>query len=473
MGNIRQKIGFPLGILVATAMMMSETPEGMTPEAWKVAAIGIWMAIWWVTEAIPIAATALMPILLLPLFGIGNIREATAPYANPTIYLFLGGFIIAAAMEKSNLHRRIALNVLKRVGVKPSSIIMGFLGASAFISMWVSNTATALMMLPIGLSVLKVNDDSKVLTGFGLCLLLSIAYGSSIGGVATIIGTPPNALMVAYLSENYQVHIGFAQWMLIGVPLVVVSLPVTHWLMTKRIFKLGTEPLPGGEEEIRRQVDSLGPMSISERWVTLVFLTTATLWIIQPLIARVFPAISDTGIAIFGALLCFILPVNLKTNEFVLRWQDTKNVPWEVLIIFGGGLSLAAAIEKSGLALWMGSLFTGLSGVPFLLLVLISVIAVIFFTEITSNTATAAAFIPVLASVSVALGLAPIELVAPATIAASFAFMMPVGTPPNAIVYASGYVTLPQMARVGFWLNITLAFVITAVAGALMNVVFA
>jgi sodium-dependent dicarboxylate transporter 2/3/5 len=214
-------------------------------------------------------------------------------------------------------------------------------------------------------------------------------------------------------------------------------------------------------------------MSIAERWVTLVFLLTATLWMVQPLLAKVFPAISDTGIAIFGALLCFILPVNLKTNEFVLRWQDTKNVPWEVLIIFGGGLSLAAAIEKSGLALWMGSLFTGLDGVPFLLLVFISVIVVIFFTEITSNTATAAAFIPVLASVSVALGLAPIELVAPATIAASFAFMMPVGTPPNAIVYASGYVTLPQMAKVGFWLNIALAFVITAVAGALMNLVFA
>jgi sodium-dependent dicarboxylate transporter 2/3/5 len=472
MGNIRQKIGFPLGILTATAMLMMDSPEGMNPDAWKVAAIGVWMAIWWVTEAIPIAATALMPILLLPLFGIGNIREATAPYANPTIYLFLGGFIIAAAMEKSNLHRRIALNVLKRVGVKPSSIIFGFLAASAFISMWVSNTATALMMLPIGLSVLKINDDSKVLTGFGLCLLLSIAYGSSIGGVATIIGTPPNALMVAYLQEHYQTQIGFAQWMMIGVPLVLVSLPVTHFLMTTWIFKLGSDPLPGGEEEIRRQVATLGPMSIAERWVTLVFLLTATLWMIQPLLAKVFPAISDTGIAIFGALLCFILPVNLKTNEFVLRWQDTKNVPWEVLIIFGGGLSLAAGIEKSGLATWMGTLFGGLQGVPILLLVLISVILVIFFTEITSNTATAAAFIPVLASVAVALGLAPIELVAPATIAASFAFMMPVGTPPNAIVYASGYVTLPQMAKVGFWLNITLAFVITAVAGALMSVVF-
>jgi len=472
MGNIRQKIGFPLGILAAVVMLMSDAPEGMSPDAWKVAAIGVWMAIWWVTEAIPIAATALMPILLLPLFGIGNIREATAPYANPTIYLFLGGFIIAAAMETSNLHRRIALNVLKRVGVKPSSIVMGFLGASAFISMWVSNTATALMMLPIGLSVLKINDDSKLLTGFGLCLVLSIAYGSSIGGVATIIGTPPNALMVAYLQEHYQTQIGFAQWMLIGVPLVLISLPVTHWIMTKWIFKLGSEPLPGGEAEIRRQVDSLGPMSVAERWVTLVFVSTATLWMVQPLLAKVFPAISDTGIAMFGALLCFMLPVDLKKNEFVLKWQDTKNVPWEVLIIFGGGLSLAAGIEKSGLATWMGTLFNGLHGIPILLLVLISVVIVIFFTEITSNTATAAAFIPVLASVATALGLAPIELVAPATIAASFAFMLPVGTPPNAIVYASGYVTLPQMAKVGFWLNIALSLVITAVAGALMGVVF-
>lgn len=472
MQNIRQKIGFPLGIVVAGLMIWLEAPEGMSELAWKVAAIGAWMAIWWVTEAIPIAATALMPILLLPLFGVGNIREATTPYANPTIYLFLGGFIIAAAMEKSNLHRRIALNVLKRVGVKPSSIIMGFLITSAFISMWVSNTATTLMMLPIGLSVLRLNDGDQNLSAFGLCLVLSIAYGCNIGGVGTIIGTPPNALMVAYLSENYGIQIGFAQWMLIGVPLVLVALPLCHVLMTRFIFKLDDKPLPGGEAEIQRQAAGLGRMSISEKWVTMVFILTATLWIMQPILVKWLPALTDTGIAIFGALLCFILPVNLKTNEFVLRWQDTKNIPWEVLIIFGGGLSLAAAIERSGLALWLGGLFTGLQGIPILLLIFLAVLTIIFFTEITSNTATAAAFIPVLATVAVALGLDPLQLVVPATIAASFAFMMPVGTPPNAIVYASGYVTLPQMAKVGFWLNIAMSFVITGVAGLMIGWVF-
>lgn len=474
MDSIRSKIGFPLGILLAAAMWLAGAPEGMPPAAWTVAIIAVWMAVWWITEAIPIAATALMPILVLPLAGVSPIREAAAPYANPTIYLFLGGFIIAFAMEKSRLHRRIALNVLKRVGVKPSSIVWGFLLASAFLSMWVSNTATTLMMLPIGLSVLKMHGDAKGpdADAFRLALVLAIAYGCNIGGVGTLIGTPPNAIMAGYLIETYQIQVGFAQWMLIGLPVVAVCLPLTHLILTRWVFRLATDPLPGGESAIHDEVSGLGRMSVAERLVTFIFLLTATLWVTQPLLVTHIPAISDTGIAIFGALLCFILPIDLRTGERVLVWEDTRGLPWDVLLIFGGGLSLAAAIEKSGLATWLGMLFTGLQGVPVLLIILVAVMTIIFFTEVTSNTATAAAFIPVLATVALALGLSPMMLVVPATIAASYAFMMPVGTPPNAIVYASGYVTLPQMAKAGLWLNVVLGIAITVITTALIGLVF-
>jgi sodium-dependent dicarboxylate transporter 2/3/5 len=474
MDTIRSKIGFPLGILLAAAMWLAGAPDGMPPMAWTVAIIAVWMAVWWITEAIPIAATALIPILVLPLAGVSPIREAAAPYANPTIYLFLGGFIIAFAMEKSRLHRRIALNVLKRVGVKPSSIVWGFMLASAFLSMWVSNTATTLMMLPIGLSVLRLQGDA---TGpdadaFRLALVLAIAYGCNIGGVGTLIGTPPNAIMAGYLIENYQINVGFAQWMLIGLPVVAVCLPLTHFILTRWAFRLSAEPLPGGESAIHDEVSGLGRMSVAERLVTVIFLLTATLWVTQPLLVKHIPAISDTGIAIFGALLCFILPTDLRTGERVLVWEDTRGLPWDVLLIFGGGLSLAGAIEKSGLAAWLGQLFTGLQGVPVLLVILVAVLTIIFFTEVTSNTATAAAFIPVLATVALALGLSPMMLVVPATIAASYAFMMPVGTPPNAIVYASGYVTLPQMAKAGLWLNVVLGVAITLLTTALIGLVF-
>jgi len=474
MDSIRSKIGFPLGILLAAAMWLAGAPEGMPPAAWTVAIIAVWMAVWWITEAIPIAATALMPLLVLPLAGVSPIREAAAPYANPTIYLFLGGFIIAFAMEKSRLHRRIALNVLKRVGVKPSSIVWGFLLASAFLSMWVSNTATTLMMLPIGLSVLRLQGDAKGpdVDAFRLALVLAIAYGCNIGGVGTLIGTPPNAIMAGYLIETYQIQVGFAQWMLIGLPVVAVCLPLTHLVLTRWAFRLPAEPLPGGESAIHDEVSGLGRMSVAERLVTFVFLLTATLWVTQPLLVTHIPAISDTGIAIFGALLCFILPIDLRTGERVLVWEDTRGLPWDVLLIFGGGLSLAAAIEKSGLAAWLGQLFTGLQGVPVLLIILIAVLTIIFFTEVTSNTATAAAFIPVLATVALALGLSPMMLVVPATIAASYAFMMPVGTPPNAIVYASGYVTLPQMAKAGLWLNLVLGIAVTLLTTALIGLVF-
>jgi solute carrier family 13 (sodium-dependent dicarboxylate transporter), member 2/3/5 len=476
--NLRNRIGLFAGPVVFLIMLMMPVPEGLTEAAWMVAAVGIFMAIWWVSEAIPIPATALLPIALFPILEVGTVREATTPFANPLIYLFMGGFIIALAMERSNLHKRIALNVVKLVGVKPGSIVIGFMLSAAFLSMWVSNTATAMMMLPIALSIIKLvehPDDvsaGDLQTNFGLIMVLCIAYACNIGGIGTLIGTPPNALMAGYMLETYGVDIGFSQWMLIGVPLVVISLPVVYILLVKIIYPIKLKEIPGGRELINQQLKKAGSISRAELMVAIVFTATALLWIVRPLLESYIPNISDTGIAIFGAIVMFLLPVNFKKGEFVLKWEDAKRLPWEVLILFGGGLSLAAAITDTGLAEWIGASLSALSGWPVIILIVTSLLVIIFLTEITSNTATAAAFLPILASVAIAMGQDPLILVIPAAIGASCAFMLPVATPPNAIVYGSGLVSIPQMAKAGFALNLLMVVLITLVMYLLLGYVF-
>ncbi|MFU8860391.1 MAG: SLC13 family permease [Cyclonatronaceae bacterium] len=476
--NLRNRIGLFAGPAVFLIMLMIPAPEGLTGAAWMVAAVGVFMAIWWVSEAIPIPATALLPIALFPILDVGTVREATTPFANPLIYLFMGGFIIALAMERSKLHKRIALNVVKLVGVKPGSIVIGFMLSAAFLSMWVSNTATAMMMLPIALSIIKLvehPDDvssGDLQTNFGLIMVLCIAYACNIGGIGTLIGTPPNALMAGYMLETYGVDIGFSQWMLIGVPLVVISLPVVYILLVKVIYPIKLKEIPGGKEIINDQLKKAGKISRAELMVAIVFGATALLWITRPLLEPYIPNISDTGIAIFGAIVMFLLPVNFKKGEFVLQWEDAKRLPWEVLILFGGGLSLAAAITDTGLAEWIGSSLSALSGWPVLILIVTSLLVIIFLTEITSNTATAAAFLPILASVAIAMGQDPLILVIPAAIGASCAFMLPVATPPNAIVYGSGLVSIPQMAKAGFILNLLMVVLITLVMYLLLGYVF-
>jgi solute carrier family 13 (sodium-dependent dicarboxylate transporter), member 2/3/5 len=476
--NLRNRIGLFAGPVVFLIMLMMPVPEGLTEAAWKVAAVGIFMAIWWVSEAIPIPATALLPIALFPILDVGTIREATTPFANPLIYLFMGGFIIALAMERSNLHKRIALNVVKLVGVKPGSIVIGFMLSAAFLSMWVSNTATAMMMLPIALSIIKLvehPDDissGDLQTNFGLIMVLCIAYACNIGGIGTLIGTPPNALMAGYMLETYGVEIGFSQWMLIGVPLVAISLPLVYILLVKIIYPIKLKEIPGGKQIINDQLKKAGPITRAELMVAIVFGATALMWIIRPLLEDFIPNLSDTGIAIFGAIVMFLLPVNFKKGEFVLKWEDAKRLPWEVLILFGGGLSLAAAITDTGLAEWIGASLSALSGWPVIILIVTSLLVIIFLTEITSNTATAAAFLPILASVAIVMGQDPLILVIPAAIGASCAFMLPVATPPNAIVYGSGLVSIPQMARAGFALNILMVVLITLVMYLLMGYVF-
>lgn len=467
-----------LGPLVFLTVYFLPVPEGLTIEAWRVTAVGLLMAIWWVSEAIPIPATALLPIVLFPVLEVGTIREATTPFANPLIYLFMGGFVIALAMEHSKLHRRIALNIVRVVGTKPKSIIIGFMIAAAFLSMWVSNTATALMMLPIAISIIGLVEDKQDMregdlkTNFAIVLVLGLAYACNIGGIATLIGTPPNALMAGYMLETYGITIGFAQWMMAGIPLVIIALPIVYILLARFVFPIKLKEIPGGKAVIQQQFMGLGKMSRAEILVACVFLMTATLWIIRPLLDPYIPNLSDTGIAIFGAILMFLLPINLRKGEFIIGWENAKRLPWEVLILFGGGLSLAAAITDTGLAEWIGNSLGILSDWEIIFMILISLAVIIFLTEITSNTATAAAFLPILASVAIAMGQDPLLLVIPAAIGASCAFMLPVATPPNAIVYGSGLVSIPQMARAGLLLNIAMIVIITLVMYMLIGYVF-
>lgn len=472
--EIRKHIGLFLGVVLFGIMLALPSPAGLAPEAWRTAAVAVLMASWWITEAIPIAATALLPIVLFPVLNIISIGASTAPYANPLIFLFMGGFVIAVAMERWDLHRRIALNIVRYVGVKPSSIIIGFIIASAFLSMWVSNTATALMMLPIALSVLRLieNEDADEKFNFEIVLVLSIAYACNIGGMATLIGTPPNALLAGFMSENYGLEIGFAQWMMVGIPLVLVSLPLMYLVLTKIVYPIKIDKLPGGKELIDRQLAGLGSISNPEKKVAFVFVGAAVLWITRPLLSEIIPGLSDAGIAIGAAVSLFLIPVNIKKGEFVLSWTDTKELPWGVLILFGGGLSLAAAISDTGLAAWIGEGVGALNTWPILLLVALILAMIIFLTEITSNTATTAAFLPILASVAIGLGQNPLLLAIPAALGASCAFMLPVATPPNAIVYGSGKITIPEMSKAGFWLNLMFIILLSMCAFSLITYTF-
>jgi sodium-dependent dicarboxylate transporter 2/3/5 len=457
----RQLLGGLLGVLALAATVLLAPPEGLSPEGWRTAGAGMLMAIFWITEPIPIPVTALLPLVLFPALGLGDIRATAAPYANPIIYLFLGGFIIALAMERWQLHRRIAIGLVSRLGTRPKAIIAGFLLSSGLTSMWVSNTATTLMMLPIAMSVAHLVPTtggrlSRESGDFRTALLLSIAYGATSGGMATLIGTPPNALLAAYLSEVYQITIGFGEWMLVGVPVALVALAAVYVVLTRVMFTLGTAPLPGLAELIDDQQARLGPVSWGEFASGAVFLLTAMCWAAQPLIARVIPLVSDTTIAIGGALLLFMIPVNLTRGEFVMTWDATKGLPWGVLLLFGGGLSLAGNIEAHGLATWLGSLARELNHLPTMAVLGIVAFGILLLTELTSNTATAATFLPIAGALALSLGENPMLFLVPTALAANCSYMLPVGTPPNAIVYGSGVLPLSAMVRAGFLLNVLL-----------------
>ena len=462
-------VGLFAGLLVLIATIIFDAPGGMSTEAWRCVGLGTLMAIWWSTEALPIPVTALLPIILIPALGLGSLKAATAPYSNPTIYLFFGGFLLGLAMEKCNLHKRIALNILDKAGASPKLQIAGFMIATAFISMWVSNTATAVMMTPIGLSVARMLDNECFENcKFQTSLLLSIAYSASIGGMATLIGTPPNALLRAFLEEHYQIHLGFGQWMMIGVPIAVVLLIFTFLWLTR-----GEMVASSGDQDhdslMKDELKKLGPISYSEKWVAFIFTAAALSWIFQPIVKGYIPFVNDTFIAMTAGISLFLIPTNAHERQFVMDWETARRLPWGILLLFGGGLSLAGVINSSTLAKWLAEQLTMFSNVDLIFMILIIVTLIIFLTEITSNTATAAAFLPLVGAIAVAQGIDPQLYAVPAAIAASCAFMLPVATPPNAIVFGTNTFKITEMIRTGFMLNVFGIFAITGLCMLLID----
>ncbi len=462
---------------------------GLTSAGRGTMAVAIWMAVWWLTEAIHISATALLPIALFPLLGARTMKEATASYGHPLIFLFMGGFILALAIERWNLHRRVAFLLLRLVGTRMDLIVAGFMIATAGLSMWLSNTATTVMMLPVALSIIALVERERSPTGakpatrqgnFAVCLMLGIAYAASIGGIGTIIGTPPNGILVAYLKDHLGKEIGFLEWMMIGVPVVIVFLPVVWFLLTWLIFPVRSQQVAGGEAVIRRGYSQLGAMSRGEWIVLAVFLGTAAAWLTRSHLltkltlggTKLFSRLTDPGIAIIAALLLFVIPVDLKKGEFAMNWATAKTLPWETLVLFGGGLSLAAAVAANGVGEFIGSKVMVFAGAPPWLSIVFVIALVIFLTELTSNTATTATLVPVLAGIAPGLGLLPYQFIFPATLAASCAFMMPVATPPNAIVFGSGKVRMSEMIRAGLVLNVVGIVLLTALLyGVIMPVI--
>ncbi|MGP1273718.1 MAG: SLC13 family permease [Phycisphaerales bacterium] len=492
------RIGAPI-LAVAVYLLLGgsvgEAEGDLSETGRRVAAIGVLMAMLWMTEAMPLAATALLPLVLFPVLHVSTVGDAAEPFASPVIFLFMGGFLLALAMERWNLHRRIALMALLVVGTKPRALVAGFMLTSATLSMWISNTATAVMMLPIGVTVITLaiervrdakdqngngeGDSDGAITdraaehgigNFATALMLGLAYGASIGGIGTLIGTPPNAFLAQFLADSYDNPIGFGEWMLLGVPFAAVFLAITWAMLVFVIYPVRLKEIPGGRGVIRGELKKLGKVSRAERTVFVVFLCTALAWMSRSFLADwewfvgVFPPIrmiTDEVIAIAAGIALFAIPVNARKGVFALNWETAVKLPWGVLLLFGGGLSLAAAVKSSGLDAFLGSRMGALEGVPPILLVAAVCAVVIFLTELTSNTATAATFLPILGGVAAGLGLDPMLLCIPAAIAASCAFMMPVATPPNAIVYGSGHVRIGQMVKAGFWLNLIAIVLVT------------
>lgn len=473
MQHLREKTGFFLGPILFVIILLLPLPEGMKPEALKVAAVTALMAVWWITEAIPLPATSLLPIALFPILGVMKSAASTAPYANHLIYLFMGGFFIAVTMERWNLHKRVAMHIVKLVGTSPSRIVLGFMIATGFLSMWVSNTATAMMMVPIGLAVIKKTAEETgkkkhesgvpLTDNFGISLMLGIAYAASIGGVATIIGTPPNVVMVGMLDKMYGQSISFSDWMLFGIPLAVIMIAIAWFLLTKVLFPVHGEVLSGGKEYIQEELRRLGRTSPEEKKILVIGAFVCTSWICRGFIhIDALKYVHDATIGILGAGLLFMTPTNFAKREFLLDWKTAVRIPWDIILLFGGGLALANGFGKSGLAVWLATQLTGLQGTNMVVFIGIVVLMVIFLTEITSNTATATLLVPIMGSAAVALQIHPFGPIIAGCVSASFAFMLPVATPPNAVVFGSGCISIPQMAKAGIWLNIIGSVVITA-----------
>jgi sodium-dependent dicarboxylate transporter 2/3/5 len=452
-------------------MLFIPAPEGLSEDAWKVAAIVVLMAIWWASEAIPVPVTALLPLALFPLFQITSFKSAALPYANPNIYLFLGGFMLAIAIERSGLHKRMALKMILAAGSSGMKLIGGFMLVAALISMFVMNTSTTLMLLPIGLAVCSVvattipglNDQDKKF--FDTALMLGIAYAATIGGMSTLVGTAPNIVFSAFMFETYGVEISMIDWMKLGVPLAAVMLVSAWIILTKYVFPISFITSNDTKEHLHKMLDDLGPLSKDELKISVIFGLTALAWIFRKGLDNfeLLSGLTDAGIAIISAILLFMIPSSNNKDD-LLNWDSSNKLPWGLLILFGGGLSIAAQINSSGLGVWIGEGLSILGTVPPIMLIFFVAALIIFLTEITSNVATTSTFLPVFGAVAIGLGILPVSLTVPVCLAASCAFMLPVATPPNAIVYGSGKFTIATMMKAGFLLNIIGIFVVTLFA---------
>jgi sodium-dependent dicarboxylate transporter 2/3/5 len=478
--NKTKFIGLIIGIIFLITTCLLPSPESLNNKAWLTLGVAILMATWWLTEAIPLPATGLLPLVLFPLLGISSIKDTAQAFSHPIIFLFMGGFIIGLAMQHTGLHKRIAYYIISKFKSSPKSLVFGFMCATAFLSMWISNSATAIMMLPIALSIITVFKEDKndiKDNNFDKALVLSIAFSATIGGIATIIGTPPNTVMAAMLSEIYNYEINFVDWLKIGLPTSIILLPITWIILTFLCFPLNSKSSIK-DKVIKDKIKELGKISQDEIMVGIVFIITASLWISRKWLSTaldgVIPAgaLNDSTIAIMAAIFLFIIPSNRPKRKRLIDWQVAQNIPWGALILIGGGLSLATVINSSGLATWIGSLSSNLSNISIVFIVLICIASIIVLTELTSNTATASTFIPIMGATALGLGQDPLLLIIPATLAASCAFMMPVATPPNTIAYASGHLKISDMIKAGIWLNIISIIIIGVIIALILGPVF-
>lgn len=478
--NPTKAVALLAGPLLFLIVLNFVTIFGLSDSAIQVIAVGVWMIIWWMTEAVPLPVTALVPLVLFPVLDVFSTGEAAAPYASPIVFLFMGGFLIALAMEKRNLHRRIALNIINITGTHANGIILGFMIATAFLSMWISNTATTVMMLPIALSVvdlLQDNQDGKPSNGyrrFALGLMLSIAYAANIGGTTTIIGTPPNVVFVGYMQEFYGRQIEFGRWLLVGVPVSFTLLTITYLMLTRVLFPHRLKKLAGSDDLIKNKLIELGPMSRAEKLVAIIFFLTAVSWIFQSGINDLLGAdyLDNTIVAMAGGILMFITPTSFSSNEYVLDWESTSRLPWGILLLFGGGLCLAKGMESTGIVQLVGDKIAGSGEISLWLLLLLLIAFMLFMTEVMSNVALVVIFVPVVLGIADGMEINPLYLAIPVTLASSCAFMMPISTPPNAVVFSSGYIRMADMVKAGIFLNLISILVLLLVGLSLVQWVY-
>lgn len=475
-----QSIGLVLGPLLFALTILFFSPEGLSFEARAVLATTLWVAVWWITEAIPIPATSLLPIFLLPVTGALDSGTVTSAYGDDIIFLFLGGFFIATAMEKWNLHKRIALAIIAFVGTSTQRILLGFMIATAFLSMWVSNTASVMMMVPMALAItaqvassLKGKPEARDIPVFEKALIFGVGYAGTIGGLGTLIGTPPNIILAAQARQLFDVDITFASWMMIGVPVVILLLGIAWIYLGRIVFRMSIKGLPGGKAVIQQERHALGRLSFEEKAVAAIFSFAAFMWITRGFIWNdLLPQITDGMIAVLAAVLLFVIPTSAGKPSRVLDWKDSVNIPWGILLLFGGGLAIAAGFRGTGLSEWMGTQLTVLDGFHLLVIITSATLLILFLTEITSNTATATMILPVVAALAMALDIHPFALMIPCAMAANCAFMLPVGTPPNAIIFATNKLTILEMVKTGAAMNIIASLLIVLAVYFLVPVIW-